>query len=214
MSVVHAGQAAEEVRGAGGRLAAALARALVIASLALVAGCAAFKPPSSTFDLAAPQEFPKLRGSSRAQLLILEPTAIKTLDGVDIVVRPAHNQLEILARAQWPDRLPKLVQARLVETFENTGRIRAAAKPGQGLLIDYQLGADIRAFDANVAAGSAEVVLSVKLISDRTGRVVASRVFTATAPLSGTDPDAVVGALNRAFDDAARDIVNWTYRII
>ncbi|MEZ5800851.1 MAG: ABC-type transport auxiliary lipoprotein family protein [Nitratireductor sp.] len=82
------------------------------------------------------------------------------------------TEIEYLAKSQWSDRLPKVVQARLIEAFENTGRVRAVSKPGEGLVIDYQIVTDIRAFQANVGAGSrdAMVSLSVKLVSDRTGR--------------------------------------------
>jgi cholesterol transport system auxiliary component len=206
--------AAGGLRGAGFGPAAVAARAFLFACALVVAGCAAFKPAASTFDLTAPHEFPHLRGSSRAQLLIAEPSALKTLDAPQIVVKPAPNELEYLARAQWPDRLPKVVQSRLVETFENTRRIRAVSRPGEDLLIDYQLATDIRDFEADAAAGTAEVTLSVKLVSDRSGRVIATRIFTASVPLASTSPGVVVDALDLAFDKVARDIVNWTYRII
>jgi cholesterol transport system auxiliary component len=51
----------------------------------------------------------------------------------------------------------------------------------------------------------------VKLVSDRTGMVVRSKVFEAAAPISGTDAQAVVNGLNAAFDAVARSMVKWVF---
>ncbi|WP_083649414.1 ABC-type transport auxiliary lipoprotein family protein [Salaquimonas pukyongi] len=188
--------------------AAGLALALAVSGCtSLLAG-----PAPSTYDLTALETVPGLRGGTRAQLLVLEPTALKVLDSEQIVIKPSEAEVEYIARAQWTDRLPKVVQAKLVETFENTGRARAVSKPGEGLVIDYQLASDIRAFEANLQEGSvAKVSISVKLVSDRTGRVVRTRVFTASVPLGGTGGLAVATALDDAFDLVSADIVKWTY---
>jgi cholesterol transport system auxiliary component len=172
-------------------------------------GCASIKPPPDTYDISAPREFPGLRAGSRAQLLVVDPTALKALDSQSIVVKPSANAIEYLASSQWPDRLPKLVQARLVEAFENTGRVRAVAKPGDGLVIDYQIVSDIRAFEANIASSEAVIELSVKIVSDRTGRVVGTRILAHAVPLGGSSPAVVVDALNVAFDELARELVAW-----
>lgn len=163
------------------------------------------------YDLGAPADFPGLKANSRSQILVLEPSALKSLDAQEIVIKTSPTQIEYLARSQWPDRLPKVVQARLVEAFENSKKVRAVSKPGEGLVIDYQIVTDIRAFQANIGAGeqAAVVSLSVKLVSDRTGKVLRSQVFEAQAPLSGTDAPAVVNGINAAFDVIARDLVKW-----
>ena len=187
-----------------------LATAMALA----ISGCTSLVPsvPDSTYDLTAPRDFSDLKGGSRAQILILEPSALKALDSQEIVVKPSASEVEYLAKSQWSDRLPKLVQAKLIETFENTGRVRAVAKPGEGLVIDYQVVSDIRSLEASVnRAREAVVSISVKLVSDRTGKVVRSKVFTATAPLSGTGSLDIVLGLDNAFDKVARDLVAWTF---
>jgi len=64
---------------------------------------------------------------------------------------------------------------------------------------------------ANIGGGQqeAQVSLSVKLVSDRTGKVLRAKVFDAQAPISGTDANAVVNGINSAFDSIARDLVKW-----
>jgi cholesterol transport system auxiliary component len=107
--------------------------------------------------------------------------------------------------------LPLIVQARLAETFQRSGSFAGVGKPGEGLAIDYQVIAEIRAFDVRVAGGDRAVVeLYVRLLNDRNGEVRAARNFTASAPVSGAGNQAYVAALDRAFGDAATQIVRWT----
>ncbi|MEZ5791180.1 MAG: ABC-type transport auxiliary lipoprotein family protein [Nitratireductor sp.] len=193
-----------------------ICHSVLISGALLLAACQSGGVPPDTFDLTAPTNIENIRGSTRAQILIVEPSALKSLDSQNIVVKASPTEIEYLAKSQWSDRLPKVVQARLVEAFENTGRVRAVSKPGEGLVIDYQIVTDIRAFQANVGAGSrdAMVSLSVKLVSDRTGKVVRSQVFDVSVPLGSTGPGQIVDALNVAFDRAASDIVRWVFRAI
>ncbi len=188
---------------------------ILAAAAFMLASCTALipSPPPDTYDISAPQDFPGLKGSSRAQLLILEPSALKILDSQQIVIKPSEAEVEYLARAQWADRLPKLVQLKLLETFENTGRVKAVAKPGDGLLIDYQIVSEIRAFEANIGGGisQARVAFSVKLVSDRTGQVVRTRVFEETVQIPGGGSLEIVLGLDAAFDAVARDMVAWTF---
>ncbi|MEZ5872198.1 MAG: ABC-type transport auxiliary lipoprotein family protein [Nitratireductor sp.] len=192
-------------------------RALMFVAAVMLAGCqSAGSIPPDTFDLTAPQGFDTMRGSTRAQILIVEPSALKSLDSQNILVKASPTEIEYLAKSQWSDRLPKVVQARLVEAFENTGRVRAVSKPGEGLVIDYQIVSDIRAFQANIGSGSneARVSISVKLVSDRTGKVIRSEVFDVSVPLGSTGASQIVNALNAAFDRAARDIVRWVFKAV
>jgi cholesterol transport system auxiliary component len=194
----------------GGRGSFGWAQVFALGAVLLAAGCntaAVF----DIYDLGAPSDFSGLKGASRAQILVLEPSALKSLDAPEIVVKTSPTQITYLARSQWPDRLPKVVQARLVQAFENSKRVRAVAKPGEGLVIDYQIVTDIRAFEARIGSGeqSALVSLSVKLVSDRSGKVLRSKVFETQAPISSGDAPAVVNGINAAFDAIARDLVQW-----
>lgn len=193
-------------------------RAAFLAVLALtLGGCAALgisAPPPSTFDLIAPHSA-RLSGGARGQLVVAEPTAIAVLDTEKIVVRPTAGEVAHLAGVQWSDRLPKLLQARIVQTFENISRIRAVGRPGDRLAPDYQLVLDVRAF--NIAATTepfAEVEIGAKIVTDKDGRVVAAKVFRATVPTPTTQGAGAVSAVNAAFGRTATDIVHWTARVI
>ncbi|WP_308460451.1 ABC-type transport auxiliary lipoprotein family protein [Mesorhizobium sp. NBSH29] len=184
-----------------------------------LAGCAALPgggpAPLDTYDLSAPAPS---TGRSRAgtQVLIAEPLALKSLDGQNIVIQPSAGSIQYLKGAQWADRLPKVVQARLGEAFQRSGSFSGVGTPGQGLAIDYQVIAEIRAFQIDVAGGNrAEVELFVKILNDRNGQVKASKTFTATAAVGGgTGNEAYVRALDSAFGEAADAIVSWSVSVM
>ncbi|ESX37927.1 ABC-type transport auxiliary lipoprotein family protein [Mesorhizobium sp. M1148] len=189
--------------------------AVVLLGLTL-AGCAALggKPaPLDTFELSAPSI--DAHGHSRRQILIAQPSALKALDSQNIVIKPSDRSIQYLKGAQWADRLPLIVQARLAETFQRSGSFAGVGKPGEGLAIDYQVIVEIRSFEVRVNGGEhAEVNLFVRILNDRNGEVRASKSFTASAPVSGSGNPAYVNALDSAFGEAAKDIVGWTDSVI
>jgi cholesterol transport system auxiliary component len=179
----------------------------------LLPGCALLPgggpAPLDTYELTAPTA--KARSRSRGlQLLIAEPTALKPLDGQNIVVRPEPGVVQFLGGAQWSDRLPRIVQSKLAETFQGSGAFGAVGKPGEGLAIDYQITTEIREFGISLDGGDrAEVRLYSRILDDRNGVVRAAEEFSATAPVSGTGNDAYAAALDAAFSIVARDMVAW-----
>ena len=202
------GSRVKSIRVVAGRLRLTAAALLVLS----VAGCAALggKPaPLDTFELSAPSL--DVRAHSRRQILIAQPSALKALDSQNIVIRPSDQSIQFLKGAQWADRLPLIVQARLAETFQRSGSFAGVGKPGEGLAIDYQIIVEVRSFEVRVNGGEhADVDLFVRILNDRNGEVRASKNFTASAPVSGGGNAAYVGALDNAFGQAAKDIVRWT----
>jgi cholesterol transport system auxiliary component len=195
---------------------------VVLSSLAFLAlflpGCALLgggTPALDTYELSAPTP-DGVPHRSRTQVLIAEPSALKALDGQNIVIKPAPGVIQYLKGAQWADRLPKVVQARLADTFHKSGRFGGVGTPGEGLAIDYQVIVDIRAFEVEVVAGRvADIELFVRVLNDRNGQVRASRSFEASAPVTGGQgSDAYVSALDAAFGEAAVDIVKWSASVM
>lgn len=187
------------------------ARAALVAVLATtLAACGSTQAKNDTFALSsvAAVEGPSARSR---QILVPQPSALKALDSEQIVIRPSASEIQYLAGAQWSDSLSKMVQAKLVQAFENTGRLGGVGKPGEGLAIDYQIVTDIRAFEVQTAGADAAVVeISAKLLNDRNGTVRAQKVFRATVPVGGSGNPAFVKALDAAFAAVSADIVGWT----
>jgi cholesterol transport system auxiliary component len=194
-------------------------RATIVVALALfVAGCSGLpggsKGAPPTFDLTAPQQFPPLR-APRGQMVVPDATALGVLDSDKIVVRPTESSIAALADAQWAERLPRLIQVRTIEAFENAHRLRVVGRPSDRLAADYQLLLDIRAFEIAVAEGPvAEVVIAAKIVGERSGRIVAGRIFQAKVPTSATQGPDAIAALDAAWGKVAVELVVWASRVI
>ena len=181
--------------------------AFFLAGALLIAGCGG--PSRETFELNSaavqPAQAPKLR----AQLAIREPFASIDLDSQRIVVRTGPQSLAYLSGAQWSDRLPTLVQSRLVQTFQDAHLLEAVGAAGT-LSADYSLDLDIRTFELDVKALQANVEISAKILESRGGRVVATRVFKSQTPAVGTSGPKATAALDTALAKVMAEIVAFT----
>ena len=183
-----------------------------IALTMLMSGCAALQGPApETYDLSAPRELPRLNASTNAQILVPESTALKALDSERIVVTTG-SRVTYYPGAQWPDRLPRVIQAKTIQTFEASRRARAVGRPGEGLSIDYQLLTEARAFQFDTGNGErmARVEIYAKILNDRNGRVVAAKLFSAAVPVEADSAAAVVASLDAALNQVLVDLVQWT----
>jgi len=170
----------------------------------MLASCAS--APPETFDLgAAPAR--GWRAALHAPLAIREPVASLDLDSQRIVVRTGPGALAYLSGAQWADRLPALVQAKLLRTFQDAGQLRFIGRAGAGFAADYVMELDIRTFELDVAKAQASIDIAVKIVAARSGRVVAAQIFAAQAPAAGTGGAAAAAALNAALSTLMGRIV-------
>lgn len=193
---------------------AGVARFAVVCFLAATLSACAGKANNDTYSLSAS---PLIEGpnSTSKQILVPEPTALKALDSEQVVIRLSPSEIQYLAASQWSDRLPKMVQAKLVQAFENTGKVGGVGKPGEGLAIDYQVISEIRSFEiATEGADTAIVEIFAKILNDRNGTVRAQQSFRATVPVRGSGNAAFVAALDAAFADVSAEIVSWTLKAI
>ncbi|MGR9288981.1 ABC-type transport auxiliary lipoprotein family protein [Rhizobium leguminosarum] len=178
----------------------------------ILSGCGT-AAKNDTYDLPAAVDGSGPAAKSR-QILIASPTALRSLDSEQIVIRVSPSEIRYLSKAQWGDKLPRIVQSKLVEAFENSGKLGGVGMPGQGLAIDYQIVTDIRSFEIDASNGNQAVVeISAKILNDRNGSVRTQKVFRAMAPARG-DNDGFVKGLDRAFSTVASEIVSWTLRSI
>ncbi len=175
-------------------------------------GAPAKAPP--IFDLTAPRTFPPLSKPPRGQLVVPEPTAVIVLDSQKILVRTSEGETAPIPDAQWSDNLPKLFQARILQSFENANYLEQVARPLEGLTADRQLLIDIRAFRVQLGQQpTADVEFSAKILGEG-GRISSARIFRATVPAKAADAAAEAAALDQAFGTAATELVAWTADII
>lgn len=184
----------------------------ILAGTLLVSGCSTLisSPAPTTYDLTAPTQV-TARGNGRAQIMIAEPSALQALNSDRILVRPNDGQVTYLPGAQWADRLPVLVQARLIQTFENAHRIGMVGRPDDKFTPDDLLVTEIRDFQIE-ASGSpvAVVTIAARVVNQSTGRIAAASLFTARVPAGGMGGQQTTAALDQALRKVLIDIMAWT----
>ena len=111
---------------------------------------------------------------------------------------------------QWADSIPKLLQAKLIQSFENYDIAHAPLRSVDGLDADYQLLIDIRSFQIKGDPDASAVIGFSARILAKNGRLVASRVFLQSRKLDKVDPLSAVAAFNDAFDNIATELITWT----
>lgn len=162
--------------------------------------------PGPAYDLsAAGAGLAARRG--RGQLAVSMPDATLPANSDRIVVRTNGQSVAYLEGAQWADKLPVLVQSRLIESFQNAHLLRAVGRPG--MVADFNLETTLRRFEFDAARGAANVEISAQLAS-ASGRIVAGRVFAADVAAPSREAAAVVAALDAALGQVMRDIVVWS----
>ncbi|NGO62958.1 ABC transporter [Rhizobium daejeonense] len=190
-----------------GLLAAAIVLPVAMGGLSSCSSAA----KNDTFDLSASPKSETFASARNRQLLVADPSALKAVDSEQVLVRVSRSEIRYLSNAQWSDKLSRMVQSKLVEAFENTGKLGGVGTPGQGLAIDYQLITDIRAFEIDASGSDRAVVeISAKLLNDRNGTVKAQRAFSASVPTGGSTNDVYIRAMDRAFGQVTTEIIDWT----
>ena len=161
----------------------------------------------ATYDLIAPRSFAGSTKTAPYQLMIYEPTASSQLDTSRLMVRPKADQVSYYKGIAWSDRLPRLVQTRMIETFQNSGAVKSVS-PSSG---QYALQTELRAFNIDVTSGraAAEIDVFAKLVNTNTGKVVASKGFSSRVPAKTDSPGDAIAALNQAFTEVLQDTTTW-----
>ena len=175
--------------------------------LAVLTGACSSGPAPTTYDLSAPTS--RIGGGSDAQVVVNPPTALQPLSSQQIIVKDASGSVTFLNGGQWADNLPALIQARLINTFENASQLRRVTRPSSGAVADVDLVSDLRSFEVTTPGNEAVVSLAVKIVNDANGRIVNGRIFRARVPVGTVDAPNVTKALDEALSTVMLDIVRW-----
>jgi phospholipid/cholesterol/gamma-HCH transport system substrate-binding protein len=181
----------------------------IVAGLLKMTGGGEAPIPKTIYDLKIPQDFASPKKPLNEQLFVPMPTAILLLDTQRFLLAP-KKELPQFANAQWADSIPKMLQTKIIQSFENYdiahAPLRATDSPG----MNFQLLIDVRAFQINTDSElTAEIGFSARIIN-KDGQVVASRLFQQSTKLDKADPASAVAAFSDAFGSAATDLITWT----
>jgi phospholipid/cholesterol/gamma-HCH transport system substrate-binding protein len=170
-------------------------------------------PPKITYDLRAPQNPGPLGKAVNVQWAIPEPSAVAMLETQRFLFSPAQ-EYPGFAEAMWADALPKLIQARLIESFENYDIAHAPLRAADIGQTEFQLLIDVRRFRVAVDSKPiAEIALSARII-DKNGKVVASRLFEESEKFDHVAPPEAAAAFSEAFGRIAKNMIAWTVQAL
>jgi phospholipid/cholesterol/gamma-HCH transport system substrate-binding protein len=166
-----------------------------------------------TYDLRAPQNLGPASKIIKGQLALPEPTAVAMLETQRMLFSPAKD-VPGFADFLWADAIPKLLQARLIEGFENYDIAHAPLRNADVGQADFQLLIDVRRFRIAVdSEPTVEIGLSARIL-DKSGKVVASRLFEDNQKVDKVEPPAAAAAFNEAFGRIAKDMIAWTVQAL
>ncbi|QXX75913.1 ABC-type transport auxiliary lipoprotein family protein [Methylovirgula sp. HY1] len=168
------------------------------------------KPPMAIYDLTAPHDFPPLKQApSQRQLAIPDVTTILNFDTQQILLKPQTGATRAIANAQWSDSLPRLLQEKFIQSFENAHYLSEVTRPLDGLEADDRLLVDLRAFAIALGPQPHAVIDFTAKILSKDGKIVGARLFHAEVPAKSLDAADAAAALNTAFGKVATDLVDW-----
>jgi phospholipid/cholesterol/gamma-HCH transport system substrate-binding protein len=167
-----------------------------------------------TYDLRAAEGFSAAPSKTiKGQLTIPEPTAVAMLETQRMLFSPA-SEVAGFAEFLWADTIPKLLQARLIESFENYDISHAPLRTADVGQTDFQLLIDVRRFRVAVDSGpEAQIGLSARIL-DKDGKAVASRLFEESEKFDKVEPQTAVAAFDAAFGRTARSMIAWTVQAL
>ncbi|MBP7001809.1 MAG: membrane integrity-associated transporter subunit PqiC [Amaricoccus sp.] len=190
--------------------------ALVLA-LAATGGCAAVSALSSASQPLDAYALTPLAGASGAargsrHIVVETPSASGAIATDRILVKPSPLQAAYLPGARWVDPVPVMVQTLLVQSLQASGAFRLVGRTPLGLFPDNTLLTEIRAFQAEPdgEAYRVRVALTLTLIRDVDGTVLASRNVERAALSPTAQPLAIAAAFDAAMGAALREAVAWT----
>jgi len=189
------------------------------AALTLLAGCGGdiLGPGKSPQLYLLKPDFGPVDGPPVSWALdVAQPDAADNLDTSRIALFNPPARMDYYANASWPDRLPQLVQATLVQAFEQSGRIPAVASDDAGLRSDYMLQTEIRDFNAVYdvpdTAPKVKVRIMAKLVHTKARDIVQSQEFSAEVAAGANSVDNVVIAASQALTTLLKQLVEWTLK--
>lgn len=182
----------------------------------LLVGCSGFslieqQPAPSLFDLKSPSVS---EGGEKVdwQLIVEEPDSVRALGTNRITLMRPGNEIQYYKGARWADRGPRLLQARLIEVLEDSGRIISVGRETSGINADYRLKTELRDFHADhTGSGAPKIVitLSAKLLEAKTRHIVAAQIFTVSETSDSGRLEDIVAAFDLASGKLTLKVSDW-----
>lgn len=181
----------------------------IVAGLVRMTGGGEPATPKTIYDLRIAQDFATPKKMIKEQLVLPIPTASLLLDTQRMLFAPS-KEMPSFSNAQWADSIPKMLQVKLIQSFENYDIAHAPLRPTDAVATNSQLVIDLRSFQINTDGDlTAEIGFSARLVN-KDGQVLASSLFQTRKNLDKAEPASAVAAFDAAFGSIASDLITWT----
>jgi cholesterol transport system auxiliary component len=191
-------------------------RCLIGLALLALAGCGSIlqppAPPPALYRLTPATDFAAGARVVPVQLAVDMPTAEAALDTTRIALTRSPTTLDYFAASAWTDRLTTIVQALLIESFDNAHRFAAVGREAGALRADVVLVTELRHFEALYSgAGSPhwQIEITAKLVKLPERALLVDRSFRGDEAAARNDLPAIVEASDLAWHGVAKDIADW-----
>lgn len=189
-------------------------------TLTVLSGCGTLSKATENLDAYTLSALPG-RGDGRGSnghLVVELPTSNGALATDRILIKPNALQAEYLPKGRWVDATPLLLQGLLVSSLQNSSAFRLVGRDSAGLVPDYRLLVEVNDFQAeipttDVPATPVRVGLTMTLVRDGDGSLLASRRFDQTALATSTETLAVVAAFDEATRKVLSEAVMWIAKL-
>jgi len=202
------------------------AAALLFALTLGASGCAtvsSLNASARALDTYELNPLPAVAGAGRSGgrlVFVAEPTAPAAVATDRIVLKPNALQVTLVGDGRWVEPAPAHVRNLLARSLANTGRYAFVTTGTVGPLPDFTVMTDLDAFEAQLlpreGGAPARVVVSmtVSVVRDADGRLVASRRFSRSAEAQDTGASAIVAAFEAANGAVLREAVPWATTVM
>jgi cholesterol transport system auxiliary component len=198
------------------RLSRQWAPTIIALALAGCGGLIGGSSPAQLYRVAAVHASPPGLPHLPVQVLIDEPLAPAGLDTTRIALSRSAVSIEYFADSEWIDRVPLMVQAALLESFEDSKALNAINRESLGLHADFILKTEIRHFEALYGspdqAPEVWVAISTRLVNPSGGDIVSQASFERRVRAEINQVPQIVLAFQEALEGVMEEIVVWTVR--
>lgn len=185
-----------------------------LTGLTLLGGCISLgggKAPAELIGLTALTSAPAGalgRGSLTEALVVIDPETDRRLDVNRVPVRVDATTTAYLKDAQWIERPARLFRRLLAETIRARGKLLVLEGSDDTSGARTQLSG--RLLDMGYDARTGTVVVRFDALRENADGTIEARRFEAVVPDVAPRSQEVAPALNRAANDVAGQVADWT----
>lgn len=195
-------------------------RTLLLGTICGLSGCgtltslSAASEPLDTYDL-RPVPGSTRGGRKSRTLLVAKPQASAALATDRIMIKPDAAAITYLPDARWSDETPAMLQALLIRSISETGRVAYVGRADAGPVPDKALLVRLDAFEVVVLRGGmleVHVEIDLTMVNDRDQKVVASQRFAKKEAIVTDQTRDIVTAFQTVMDALLPQMSDWAVR--